>query len=226
MFAFLFLAIPAFLVFYCITDNQFENKKSFIPPVLFGFLTGIFYVAIKEFFIFSTELNTANFFKTAAKFFLHKEFIPLAVCAVIFLIFSKDNAQYKISALTPLFYSFYLVFVPYEVISRGEKTSFFCIVLLPFFAISAVLIFTEFLNLSFKYFKIKKNVPAVLFIVAALVSSFVPAIEYALWYFKISTFLLVFIAILFFVASFFSIIFFRKENFKKEEEYRPVFMDM
>ncbi len=226
MFAFLFLAVPAFLVFYCITDNHFENKKSFIPPVLFGFLIGLFYITIKEFFIFNSKLNTASFFSTAAIFFMHKEFIPMAICTVIFIIFSKDSAQYKISAISPLFYSFYSVFIPYEVISHGEKTSFFCIMILPLFAISAVLIFMELLNLSFKNFKNKKTPSAILFIVLAVISSFVPAIEYAIWYFKISNFLLIFIAIIFFLVSLLSILIYRKENFKKNEEYRPVFTDM
>ena len=226
MFAFLFLAIPSVLVCYCLTDNQFDSKKSFIPPILFGFLTGIFYITIREFFIFETQMQIASFWKKSLSFFIYKDFLPTLILTAIFMIFSKDSASYKISSLIPLILSFYAIFIPYDVII-SEKRTFYMLFTRTIIAISSILSFSFLIRLASENFKNKNVKFGILFSILSLLIFFIPSLTYSIWYYKISTILLIIISVLMFFLAIFLLILVRFKNLKnKEEVYRPFFLDM
>ena len=54
MYAFLFLAVPAFLAWFCLTDKKYQFK-SYIPALITGFLLGAVICCVKEFLIFSPD---------------------------------------------------------------------------------------------------------------------------------------------------------------------------
>lgn len=227
MFAFLFLAIPSVLVCYCLTDNQFSSKKSFIPPILFGFLTGIIYITIREFFIFETQMQIASFWKKTLNFFIYKDFLPTLILTAIFMIFSKDSVDYKTSVLIPLILSFYAVFIPYDVIALSEKRTFYMLFTRTIIAISSVFSFCLLIRLATENFKNKNVKFGILFSILSLLSFFIPSITYSIWYYKISTILLIIISILMICLAIFLLILVRFKNLKsKEEVYRPFFLDM
>lgn len=226
MFAFLFLAIPSILVCYCLSDNQFDSKKSFIPPILFGFLTGIFYITIKEFFIFESQMQIASFWKKSLSFFIYKDFLPSLILTAIFMIFSKDSASYKISSLIPLILSFYAIFIPYDVII-SEKRTFYMLFTRTIIAISAIFSFSFLIRLASENFKNKNVKFGILFSILSLFIFFIPSLAYSIWYYKISTILLIIISVLMFFLAIFLLILVRFKNIKsKEEVYRPFFLDM
>ncbi len=227
MFAFLFLAIPSVLVCYCLTDNQFDSKKSFIPPILFGFLIGIFYIAIREFFVFDSEMQIASFWKKSLSFFIYKDFLPTLILSAIFMIFSKDSLDYKISSLIPLILSFYAVFIPYDVIALSEKHTFYMLFARTIIAISSIFSFCFLIRFASENFKSKNVKFGILFSILSLLIFFVPSITYSLWYYKISTILLIIISVLMICLAIFLLILARFKNLKsKEESYRPIFLDM
>lgn len=227
MFAFLFLAIPSILVCYCLTDNHFDSKKSFIPPILFGFLTGIFYITIREFFVSGTSTQVASFWKSSLKFFLCKDFFPTLIVTAIFMIFSKDSLDYKISSLIPLISSFYAVFIPYDVIALEEKHTFYMLFTRTIIAISSIFSFSALIRFASEKFKNKNINSGILFSILSLFLFFIPSVSYSIWYYKISTVLLIIISVLMICSAAFLTVLVRIKNLKnKEAAYRPVFLDM
>ena len=171
-------------------------------------------------------MQIASFWKKSLSFFIYKDFLPTLILTAIFMIFSKDSASYKISSLIPLILSFYAIFIPYDVII-SEKRTFYMLFTRTIIAISSILSFSFLIRLASENFKNKNVKFGILFSILSLLIFFIPSLTYSIWYYKISTILLIIISVLMFFLAIFLLILVRFKNLKnKEEVYRPFFLDM
>ena len=216
MYSFLILSIPAAVVFYCCIHTEYKFK-SFLAPIAIGLTAGIAAAVFKEYFIFSAYVATSGFLEH----FLHilkETFLPPLILFALWEFLSKDDTKYKNTASFPLLASFYAIFLPYISISSPEKNSLFFLFENPF-----LFILTVFFDQAI-YYKIKisiksgeKHKTAVLAAAFVAASSIPPAIQ-TIWYFKISEFAHIALAVIFFAAT----LIFHKITFAKENSLDTV----
>ncbi len=189
MHTFLIAAIPLLLLIL-VTNNNSYSWKSFIPPVAFGLFIGIVYAMVKKFFIFSDFIWTEDTSASLIHLLLTQTVLPIVICLVVFLIFSRDNAVYKAESLGPMLAAFYAVVVPYTVLSSPDKTTVFMNFGKPLLYSGMFILLSLFAALGTAKMAQKKIFIAVPFYIIALAQIPIPAIIESRWYYTMDGFCL------------------------------------
>lgn len=198
MYSFLLLAIPAATLCYCFSHSEYRFRN-FLIPALTGMMAGILAACIKEFFIFSVYIPKGSVPGNMLHLFKPTFFPCLALCGLL-TFFSKDDRQYKATALFPLISSFYAVYLPYTVISGPESRSFFLLFISPVLTLcTALSVQTAVFLIGRKVLSCgwKSSLPYIVLFPAA--TAVQPAIH-ALWHCKTGG-ILPFILAFFFAAA-------------------------
>lgn len=204
MYAFLLLALPALVIWYC-TGNSRYSVNSFIPPVLISVFIAVFLCLAKEFLFVSSVIVEQNYFTYTAKLIINLTVIPCALLALLFYFISRDSLTYKIHSFLPLEASFYAILLPFYVITGEEKISFFLNICLPVLIVSSLLFSQAML---YKSEKSPKEHKWGTFLIAALPMA-VPSIIQGLWMFGMHPFFYSIISVAFACLS---VILFRKNR--------------
>ncbi|MGN0729162.1 hypothetical protein [Treponema sp.] len=200
MYSFLIFSIPAAVLFYCLSNTEYEFRD-FIAPILAGLCSGIFISLFKEYFIFSSYIATSGFIR----YFFHAAkaiIIPQTLLLAAWNFFSKDSDAYKTEAVFPVLASFYSVFLPYISISSQERHSVFFLFASPLLVICSAL-FSQAVYAKIKlpdFRTSKKN-----FIVCILIfiaGAAFPSAAQTLWYFKFPLILQLLTMVLFAAVTF------------------------
>lgn len=202
MYTFLIAAIPLLLLIL-VTNNNSYSWKSFIPPIAFGLVIGMIYALVKKFFIYTSFIWTEDTNASFMHLLLTQTILPIVICLVVFLIFSRDSAVYKAESTGPMLAAFYAVVVPFTVISGPDKTTTFMIFGKPLVYAGMLILLSLFAALGTAKIAQKKIFIAIPFYIIALAQIPIPAFIENRWYYTMDGFCLTFSVIYAAIALFF-----------------------
>lgn len=221
MYLFTIIAIPAFLMSWILSKTK-QERLSFIPAILWGFLGSSLFCAIKAFFFISEYIQTASYLNEFIRLFLLESFLPCVILCGLFVLFSKDSVEYKINCFIPLVGSFYAVFVPYKIFSLTEPLSFFPLFVKPVLFISMVIFCAFIIQNIYSAYGSKSIGKIILLSILLLANLCIPALMETWWYFGGKFYFYTPVAVIYAVAAFI-VYFLIKQQYAEDE---PVFMNM
>ncbi len=137
MHTFLLLAIPCTLLYYLHSSLARERYWS---AFFIGFFPSVIYCVIDEFFIFTTHRFT-NSFAACYTYILLKEYlIPTLVLGSLYLLISKRPLEDRFFSLLIVLSAFYMVYMPFEVITSSERFSPYLNLIKPLNTCSSIII--------------------------------------------------------------------------------------
>ena len=173
MYLFMFLLLPLILAAWCF----YKKDSHLIPAIFLGIIVAVLVCGFKVFFLYSHRIIPYSFKSNVLFLLVRQTLLPVVLLYGIFFAWSKDEISYKIEAFFPLLLSFYMLYLPYTIISTAEGlyTTF------PLFVkpvLFVVMIFS--LGLGAKHIektvKNKKYVFTAVWIIICLVSVLVPSL--------------------------------------------------
>ncbi len=187
MYLFMFLLLPLILAAWC-----FYKKDSHLIPVIFtGAVAAVLVCGFKAFFLYSHRIIPYSFESNVIYLLVRQTLLPVILVYGIFFAWSKDEVSYKVEAFFPLLISFYMLYLPYTIISTSEGLyTTFPLIVKP--VLFVVMIFS--LALSAKHIektvKNKKYAFAVIWGIIGIVSVLVPSILEGMYILDMSYFLI------------------------------------
>ena len=187
MYFFMLLLLPLILAAWC-----FYKRDSHLIPVIFmGLITAVLVCGFRAFFLYSHRVIPFSFENNMWYLLLRQTLLPVVLLYSLFFIISKDTISYKVEALFPLLISFYLLYLPYTILSGMDHiVTTFPLFIKP--VLFAVMIFS--LGLSAKHIektiKAKKYAFTVIWIVISLISIAVPSVLETMYIMDMSYFLI------------------------------------
>ncbi len=173
MYLFMFLLLPLILAAWCF----YKKDSHLIPVILTGAVAAVLVCGFKAFFLYSHRIIPYSFESNVIYLLVRQTLLPVILVYGIFFAWSKDEISYKVEAFFPLLISFYMLYLPYTIISTSEGLyTTFPLIVKP--VLFVVMIFS--LALSAKHIektvKNRKIVFAVIWGVIGIVSVLVPSL--------------------------------------------------
>ena len=117
MYLFMFLLLPLILTAWC-----FYKKDTHMIPVIFtGLITAVLVCGFRAFFLYSHRIIPLSFATNMIYLLVRQTLLPVVVLYGVFFLVSKDTVSYKVEAIFPLLISFYILYLPYTILSTSEK---------------------------------------------------------------------------------------------------------
>jgi len=116
MLLFMFILFPVVLAGYCI---YYRNTK-IVPPVFLGTMSAILLCAFKTFFLYAHRIVPYSVGLNISYLLVRQTLLPALVIYALFLIFSRDDLEFKGESACPLLLSFYMIYLPYSIVSTAE----------------------------------------------------------------------------------------------------------
>lgn len=187
MYLFMLLLLPLILAAWI-----FYKKNPHMIPVIFtGLITAVLVCGFRAFFLYAHRVIPFLFGLNMWYLLLRQTLLPIIALYGIFFAVSKDTISYKVEALFPLLISFYILYLPYTILSTSEKV----ITTFPLFikpVLFTVMIFS--LGLSAKHIektiRAKKYFFTAVWIIIALVSIVFPSVTETMYLLDMSYFLI------------------------------------
>ena len=198
MYLFLFFALPLFYYIFAtlksslVQKDEIENideaqtkkakfSKAFM--IFIGLVLGVIYALVDFFTAFAYRNPTYNIGTNFTYYFLSTTLMPVIICAVILFLLSKDNWQFKFQNFTPLILGFFVLFLPYETISKNDTFDFFLLFIVPVLYTTMIILMDynfEFIQAIYeKSVKAKYLYIPILGILLALI---IPSLIYSMYY--------------------------------------------
>lgn len=117
MLSFLILLLPLALAFYLFLNRDLKD----VDAVFTGIISSVLLCAVKVFFTYSHRVIPFSFSENFVYFLINQTLIPVVVVFLIFLLFVKEGLKEKMNDFFPLITSFYIVYLPYNVISSTSS---------------------------------------------------------------------------------------------------------
>ncbi len=169
----MFFLFPLILAAYCF----YKKDRRIIPAIFLGIIVAVLVCGFRAFFLYAHRIVPFSFQKNAFYLLMRQSLLPVIMVYGIYFLWSKDELSYKIETFFPLMISFYMLYLPYNIISTSEQvfTTF------PLFVkpvIFAVMIFSIslFLRCVQKAFEKKSYVFVGLWIFISIVNLVIPAL--------------------------------------------------
>ena len=116
MYLIMFLLLPLILAAWC-----FYKKDSHLIPVIFtGIVAAVLVCGFKAFFLYSHRIIPYSFERNVLYLLVRQTLLPVVLLYGIFFAWSKDKISYKVESFFPLLISFYMLYLPYTIISTSE----------------------------------------------------------------------------------------------------------
>lgn len=169
----MFLLLPLVLAAWC-----FYKRDSHLLPVIFtGAVPAVLVCGFKAFFLYSHRIIPYSFESNVLYLLIRQTLLPVILLYGLFIVWSKDKISYKVEAFFPLLISFYMLYLPYTIVSttEGLYTSF------PLFVkpvLFVVMIFSLALSAKHieKSIRNRKIIFAIIWILIGLVSVVIPSL--------------------------------------------------
>jgi len=169
----MFLLLPLVLAAWC-----FYKRDSHLLPVIFtGAVAAVLVCGFKAFFLYSHRIIPYSFESNVLYLLIRQTLLPVILLYGLFIVWSKDKISYKVEAFFPLLISFYMLYLPYTIVSttEGLYTSF------PLFVkpvLFVVMIFSLALSAKHieKSIRNRKIIFAIIWILIGLVSVVIPSL--------------------------------------------------
>lgn len=117
MLLFLLLLFPVSLVLYF----TFTKEKKYLLVVYMGFITGVLVCAVRFIFSYPHRLIPDSFIQNYIYYLVKLTILPMLLVPAGFFVLSKNNAEFKAKAIFPLMASFYLIYLPYYIMSMTDS---------------------------------------------------------------------------------------------------------
>ena len=169
----MFLLLPLILAAYCF----YKKDKRVIPAIFLGIIVAVLVCGFRAFFLYAHRIVPFSFEKNAIYLLMRQSLLPVIMVYGIYFFWSKDELSYRIETFFPLMISFYMLYLPYNIISTsGHVFTTFPLFVKP--VIFAVMIFSIALFLSHveKAFENKRYVFVALWIIVSIISLVIPAL--------------------------------------------------
>lgn len=178
MLLFMFLLFPVVLTSYCF----YIRSKKLVVPIFFGIMSSILLCAFKAFFLYSHRVIPYSISANVIFLLIRQTILPVFILLLLFFVFSRDEIEYKRDAICPLLLSFYMIYLPYSIVSTSEGLySGFMIFIKPLLFAFMILFSSYCFGLAINAFKNKKYVFLALFSIAGIVylvgESFIEALS-------------------------------------------------
>ena len=202
MYLFLFTVIPLCYFLY----HAIEGKKYALRGAGFNFfcgsITSVFYCFVGFLVFTAYRLPEYSFKNNFIYFFLTGTVFPVSCCVLLYLLLEKNDWKFKFLMFSDVISSFYVVFLPYRIISVYDVPDYFCLFILPVITCCCLYMFRKIVVYVtlIKASLWKKIVFGILATVVAFVSPAVVEtlyfVGYALWIRCVAEFVTVLFAIL------------------------------
>lgn len=167
------LLLPLILAAWC-----FYKRDAHLAPVIFmGLVTAVLVCGFRAFFLYSHRVIPFSFENNMWYLLLRQTLLPVVLLYGLFFLISKDTVSYKVEALFPLLISFYLLYLPYTILSGADHIfTTFPLFIKP--VLFTVMIFSLGLGAKHieKTIRGKKYVFTAIWIIISLVSLVVPSV--------------------------------------------------
>ncbi|MBP5520287.1 MAG: hypothetical protein J6X84_06900 [Treponema sp.] len=111
------LLLPLILAAWCF----YKKRVDMIPVIFMGIVAAVLICGFRTFFLYSHRVIPYSFVKNVFYLLFHQSLVPIALVYGIFFLISKDSLSFKIEAIFPLLLSFYVLYLPYNIISSSEQ---------------------------------------------------------------------------------------------------------
>ena len=187
MYLFMFLLLPLILAAWCF----YKKDSHLIPVILTGAVAAVLVCGFKAFFLYSHRIIPYSYESNVIYLLVRQTLLPVILVYGIFFAWSKDEISYKVEAFFPLLISFYMLYLPYTIISTSEGLyTTFPLILKP--VLFVVMIFS--LALSAKHIEKtlvnKKYVFSAIWIIIGLVSVVMPSLLEGMYILDMNYFLI------------------------------------
>ena len=187
MYLFMLLLLPLILAAWIF----YKREPHQIPVIFAGLISAVLVCGFRAFFLYSHRIIPLSFESNMLYLLIRQTLLPIMVLYGVFFAVSRDTISYKVEALFPLLISFYMLYLPYTILSGADHiiTTFLLFVKPVLFT---VMIFS--LGLSAKH--IEKNINAkkyfftAVWILISLVSIVVPSVLETMYILDMSYFLI------------------------------------
>ena len=191
MYLFMFLLLPLILAAWCF----YKKDSHLIPVIVAGLVTAVLVCGFRAFFLYSHRVIPFSFEKNMMYLLVHQTLLPVILIYGVFFLVSRDAISYKVEALFPLLLSFYILYLPYTILSTSEKIfTTFPLMVKPL--LFAVMIFS--LGLSAKHieknFSAKKYFFAAVWILISIICIVLPSVVETMYLLDMSYFLILIIS--------------------------------
>lgn len=142
MYLFMFIIIPAILVYSCI---RAENKIVLLLS-LAGAFTGVLVSICTALFTYLHRVPDYNLFSNFFYYLLTFYALPMILLYSVYFFITKDSLEIRVKAFFPLTASFYAVFMPFMIIGSDNcLNSFFMLFAKPVLLISMLFVASRLL---------------------------------------------------------------------------------
>lgn len=173
MLIFMFLLFPVVLAGYFIKTR---NPKEIIPAFI-GLMSAVLLCAFKTFFLYAHRVIPYEIGSNVVYFLVRQSLLPVVVMYGIYLIFSRDDWEFKTDSFCPLFLTFYMIYLPYSIVSTAEGLySGFALFVKPVIYVIMVLQCSYIARKIFSFVQAKKIGFVILFVIFGLAYLVLPAL--------------------------------------------------
>lgn len=110
------LLLPLILAAWCF----YKRDPHLVPVIFMGLVTAVLVCGFRAFFLYSHRVIPFSFENNMWYLLLRQTLLPVVLLYGLFFLISKDTISYKVEALFPLLISFYLLYLPYTILSGAE----------------------------------------------------------------------------------------------------------
>lgn len=173
MLLFMFLLLPVVLAGYCF----YRKDSKMIPSIFIGLMSAVLVCLFRTFFLYAHRVIPYSLGSNIGYLLIRQTLLPVLILYGIFIAVSKDGLEYKGKAVFPLLTSFYMVYLPYSIITTSEGLySGFSIFVKPLL-FAFMILFVSFCAIRIvKAIEDKKIIFIILYSVAALLYLFMPVL--------------------------------------------------
>ncbi len=187
MYLFMFLLLPLILTAYCI----YKKDTRIIPVIFVGIVAAVLVCGFKAFFLYSHRIIPFSFGKNVWYLLVRQTLIPVILVYGLFFLWSKDQLSFKFDAFMPLVMAFYVLYLPYNIISTADHviTSFQLFVKPAVFAVM-ILTISFLLKRLENSITANKKVMAVLIGILIVINLLIPALLESMYILDMNYFLI------------------------------------
>lgn len=187
MLLFLLFFTPLVYLFYMYEQfsSVFSRKErclSLVVGLLALFASGVF-CGFCSLFVFLSRYTGSSFSAYLFSRWFSFIVVPCVIFFGLFVLFSKDSLQVRLSRFLEFTLPFYIIYLPFEVITRLDTPSVFQIFFVPTLAITDCFVLSVFLKTGGRFFA-ESRVKAAACLIAGLILSIIPFALEALWYYQ------------------------------------------
>lgn len=177
MFLFSFLVLPVLLVWFCF----YKKNSKLLPSILFGMICAVVLSLFLVLFTFSHRIVPYDFRENLTYLLLNQTVLPLLIPYFLFVVFSRDNWEYKIENFLPLELSFFAVYLPFIILTTAEGLySGFLLFIKPVLYVMMIFACSFSVKLLYKSIVLKKIIQIIIYAIVFIIFMILPSIVEAL----------------------------------------------